>query len=103
MKYANRLTDEELTGLYKSFMGDTDEFVSLDITRSEDNIALEGYIKIPDDDEDAIDGMIEIDEDYEITDYTIKAFHHSGNMTKRFRAYMYNKFGDEYAKDYLLG
>lgn len=102
MKYANKLTNNELIELYKSFMSKDDEFVSLDITRCEDSISLEGYIKIPDDEEDAIDGMIEIDEDYEITDYTIKAFHHSGNMTKQFRMYMYKKFGDEYAKDYLL-
>ena len=80
MKYADKLTDEELTELYKSFMGDNDEFVSLCITRDESSIALEGYIKIPDDEKEG--EWMEIDEDYEITDYTIKAYHHSGNMTK---------------------
>jgi len=103
MKYANKLTDEELTDLYKSFLGKDDEFVDLIITRDENSIALEGHIRIPDDEEDAINGMIEIDEDYEITDYNIKAFNHSGNMTKLFREYMYKKFGSKYAKDYLLG
>lgn len=102
MKYGNKLTDEELTELYKSLLGENDEFVDLSITRDDYSIGLEGHIKIPDDDEDAIDGMIEIDEDYEITDYNIKAFHHSGNMTKRFREYMYEKFGNEYAVDYLF-
>lgn len=105
MKYADKLTDEELTELYKSFMGDKDEFVSLDITRDDNRIALKGYIKIPydyDEDDCVDDDMIEIDEDYEITDYDIKAYHHSGNMTKEYRTYMYNKFGDKYAKDYLL-
>ena len=103
MKYANKLTDEELTCLYKSFLGKDDEFVDLIITRDENSIALEGHIRIPDDEEDAIDGMIEIDEDYEITDYSIKAFHHSGNMTRVFKEYMYKKFKNRYAKDYLLG
>lgn len=103
MKYANKLTDEELTCLYKSFLGKDDEFVDLIITRDENSIALEGHIRIPDDEEDSIDGMIEIDEDYEITDYSIKAFHHSGNMTRVFREYMYKKFKNRYAKDYLLG
>ena len=89
MKYANKLTDEELTYLYKSFLGKDDEFVDLTITRDENSIALEGHIRILDDEEDAINGMIEIDDDYEITDYNIKAFHHSGNMIKPFREYMY--------------
>ena len=35
MKYANELTDEELTDLYKSFLGKDDEFVDLTITRDE--------------------------------------------------------------------
>lgn len=102
MKYVNKLTDEELTDLYKSFLGQDEEFVDLTITRDENSIALEGHIRIPDDEEDSINGMIEIDEDYEITDYSIKAFHHSGNMTRAFREYMYKKFKNRYAKDYLL-
>lgn len=103
MKYVNQLTNEGLTNLYKSFMGKDDEFVDLTITRDENSIALEGHIKILDDEEDTINEMIEIDEDYEVTDYNIKAFHHSGNMTKLFREFMYKKFGNKYAKDYLLG
>lgn len=103
MKYVNQLTDEELTDLYKSFLGKDDEFVDLTITKDENSIALEGHIRIPDDEEESIDRMIEIEEDYEITDYNIKAFHHSGNMTKQFRNYMYKKFKNKYAKDYLLG
>lgn len=102
MKYANKLTDEELTVLYKSFLTKEDEFVDLTITRDNISITLEGHIRIPDDEEETIDGMIEIDEDYEITDYNIKAFHHSGNMTKPFREFMYKKFGNEYAVDYLF-
>ena len=92
----------QITDLYKLFLGKDDEFVDLTITKDETSIALEGHIRIPDDEEDAIDGMIEIDEDYEITDYNIKAFHHSGNMTKLFREFMYKKFGNKYAKDYLF-
>lgn len=103
MKYINKLTDEELTDLYKLFLGKDDEFVDLTIIRYENSIDLEGHIRILDNEEGAINGMIEIDEDYEITDYNIKVFHHSGDMTKLFREYMYKKFGSKYAKDYLLG
>ena len=43
-----------------------------------------------------------IDDDYEITDYNVKEFHHSGDCTPDYRKWMYNKFGDEYARDYLF-
>lgn len=46
--------------------------------------------------------MCEIDEDYSITDFYVKAYHHSGNMNNKFREYMYKKFGAKYAKDYLF-
>ena len=32
-----------------------------------------------------------------------KYYHHLGNCTPNYRKYMYEKFGDEYARDYLLG
>lgn len=43
-----------------------------------------------------------IDGDYEITDYDVKVYHHSRNCTPDYREWMYKKFGDEYAKDYLF-
>lgn len=104
MKWVSKLTDEEITEIYKSFMGETDKFVDLSITRSEDDITLEGHIRIPESDADYADedGMCEIDEDYSITDFYVKAYHHSGNMNNKFRKYMYKKFGTKYAKDYLF-
>ena len=104
MKWVSKLTDEEITEIYKSFMGETDKFVDLSITRSEDDITLQGHIRIPESDADYADedGMCEIDEDYSITDFYVKAYHHSGNMNNKFRKYMYKKFGTKYAKDYLF-
>lgn len=104
MKYASKLTDEELTELYKSFMGEDDKFVDLSITRGETEISLEGHIRIPEDDEEYADedGMCEIEEDYSVSDYHTKAYHHSGCMDKKYREYMYKKFGTKYAEDYLF-
>jgi hypothetical protein len=102
MKYVTQLSDEELTEIYKMFMGEGADFVSLDITRFDDSISLDGYIKIPDDEEEAENGMIEVEDNYEITDYNVKVYCHSGYVTKEFREFMYKKFGDEYAKDYLF-
>lgn len=104
MKYLSKLTDAELTAIYKSFMISTDKFVDLTITRDENSITLEGHICIPEEDEEYADedGYCLIDEDYEITDYDAKAYHHSGNMSYKLREYLYEKFGVEYAKDYLF-
>ena len=49
------------------------------------------------------DGYCKIDEDYSITDYNVQAFHHSGDMSKELRKFLYKKFGIQYAEDFLLG
>lgn len=104
MKWVSKLTDEELTELYKIFMENNDKFVDLSITRDKNDITLEGHIRIPESDIDYADedGMCKIDDDYSITDFYVKSYHHSGNMNNKFREYMYKKFGYKYAKDYLF-
>jgi hypothetical protein len=106
MKYANKLTDEELRELYLSFI-DGAKINELHITKDDCSIAFEGYIEIPEFDEEILkenpNATIVVDDDYELDDFDVKAYHHSGNVTKAYREYMYKKFGDEYAKDYLLG
>lgn len=104
MKYLSKLTDVELTEIYKSFMTSTDKFVDLTITRAENSITLEGHIRILEEDKEYADeeGYCLIDEDYEITDYNAKAYNHSGNMSYKLREYLYGKFGIEYAKDFLF-
>ena len=81
MKYLSKLTDAELTAIYKSFMTSTDKFVDLTIIRDENSITLEGHIRIPEEDKEYVDeeGYCLIDEDYEITDYNVKSYHHSIN------------------------
>ena len=49
MKYANRLTDEELREIY-SLLTDSDKINELNITRNENSIDLEGYIEILEED-----------------------------------------------------
>lgn len=104
MKYLSKLTDAELTAIYKSFMTSTDKFVDLTIIRDENSITLEGHIRIPEEDKEYVDeeGYCLIDEDYEITDYNVKSYHHSENMNYKLREYLYGKFGIEYAKDFLF-
>lgn len=106
MKYANRLTDEELRELYQLFT-DTDATIKeLNIIKDECSIALEGMIEFPEYEEAILrenpNATIITDDDYEITDFEVKVYHHSGYCTSDFRMWMYKKFGNEYARDYLL-
>ena len=107
MKYANRLTDKELKELYQLFTDSDATIKELTITRFDDSISLEGFIEIPEYDEELLkenpNATITIDDDYEIDDYNVKVFHHSGDCNLDYRKWMYKKFGNEYAVDYLLG
>ena len=106
MKYANRLTDEELREVYGLFIDSDGKINELNITRDEYSIGLEGYVEIPEFEKDRLkedsNATLIIDDDYEIRDYDVKVYHHSGNCTLDYRKWMYNKFGDEYARDYLF-
>lgn len=106
MKYANRLTDEELREVYGLFIDSDGKINELNITRDEYSIGLEGYVEIPEFEKDRLkedaNATLIIDDDYEITYYDVKVYHHSGNCTLDYRKWMYNKFGDEYARDYLF-
>ncbi len=106
MKYANRLTDEELREVYGLFINSDGKINELNITRDEYSIGLEGYVEIPEFEKDRLkedaNATLITDDDYEITDYDVKVYHHSGNCTLDYRKWMYNKFGDEYARDYLF-
>ena len=68
-------------------MAPGDKFIDLSITRFDYEIALEGHICIPEEDEEYADedGYCKIDEDYSITDYNVQSFHHSGDMSKELR------------------
>lgn len=98
MKYANRLTDEELREIY-SLLTDSDKINELNITRNENSIDLEGYIEILEEDSNE---TLTVYDDYTIADYNVKVYQHSGYCTLDYRKWMYRKFGDEYARDYLL-
>lgn len=106
MKYANRLTDEELRELYQLFTDSDATIRELNITRYNTSVVIEGVIEFPEYDEEILkenpDATIFTDDDYEITDFEVRVFHHSGNCTPDYRMWMYKKFGDEYARDYLL-
>ena len=107
MKYANRLTDEELKELYQLFTDSDATIKELNITRGDDSVAIEGQIEIPEYEEELLkenpNATIITDDDYEIDDYNVKVFHHSGNCNLDYRKWMYEKFGDNQNDISMLG
>lgn len=106
MKWANQLNEEELKELYILFTDDGATINDLKIVKDDISIGLSGYIEISEWDKDILkenpSATVIIDDDYELDDFNVKVYHHSGNVTRIYREYMYKKFGNEYAKDYLL-
>lgn len=106
LEYANMLTDEELKEIYQLFLCEDERIVCLDISRYDDEIILAGKIEIPEFDEEYLsenpDSTIITDNDYALSDYKVKVYHHSGSCKAIYRKYMLEKFGTDYAVDYLI-
>ena len=106
LKYANRLTDEELKEIYQLFLYEEDKIVSLNIFRYDEEICLEGKIQLPEYDKEYLDvnpyATIVVDNDYDLSDYNVTSYHHSGDCNSIYRKCMLEKFGKDYAVNYLL-
>lgn len=106
LKYANQLSDGQLTEIYQSFLCEDDKIVYLDISRYDDEICLDGKIEIPEFEEEHLKvnphATLVVDNDYALSDYSVKIYHHSGNLNKIYRKYMFDTFGTDYALDFLF-
>lgn len=106
MKYANKLSEKELRELYTLFTDSDAKIYSLDISKDEYTISLDGQIEIPEWEPEYLkedpDATLIVDDNYEIDDYYVKVYDHSGSCTSIYREWMYKKFGDQYAVDFLL-
>ena len=106
LKYVNQLSDGQLKEIYQSFLCEDDKIVYLDISRYDDEICLDGKIEIPEFEEDYLKtnshATLVVDNDYALSDYNVKIYHHSGNLNKIYRKYMLEKFGTGYALDFLF-
>lgn len=106
MKYANKLSDKELRELYTLFTDSDAKIYSLDITKDEYTISLDGQIEIPEWEPEYLkedpNATLIVDDSYEIDDYYVKVYDHSGSCTTIYREWMHKKFGDQYAVDFLL-
>lgn len=77
------------------------ELISIKIIRDESCIHIQSRISFFDED---ISEEIEDDDDYEFRDYNIKSFNSnsSSDMLRNYREYLFKKFRNQYAVDYLL-
>lgn len=103
LRYANRLTDEQLKEIYQSFLCEDDKIILLDISRYDDEICLDGKIEI---EEECLKvnphATLVVYNDYVLSDYNVKIYHHSGNLNEIYRKYMLKTFGADYALDFLF-
>lgn len=106
LKYANQLSDEQLKEIYQSFLCEDDKIVLLDISRYDDEICLDGKIEIPEFEDEYLNvnphATLTVDNDYALSDYNVKIYHHSGNLNEIYRKYMLKTFGTSYALDFLF-
>ena len=107
LKYANQLSDGQLYEIYQSFLCEDDKIIYLDISRYDDEICLDGKIEIPEFEKEHFikvnsPARLVVDNDYSLTDYNVKIYHHSGNLNEIYRKYMLKTFGTDYALDFLF-
>lgn len=102
MKWVSELTDDELKEMYELLLNNEGKIADMRISRDDCDITLEGHIRIP---EEYENDVCIIDRDYILTDFYVRTGYLNDNnkgLSEIFREYMYKKFGDEYAKDYLF-
>lgn len=99
MKWINKLNNKDLEEIYSLFIGENSKIIDLEIFRKGNSIDFYGTIRILCEDEE----YYEVQDDYTITDYRAVVYDHSGSVVLDYRKYMYKKFGEEYARDFLLG
>ena len=106
LKYVNQLSDGQLYEIYQSFLCEDDKIIYLDISRYDDEICLDGKIEIPEFEGEYLKtnphATLIVDNDYSLSDYNVKIYHHSGNLNEIYRKYMLKTFGTEYALDFLF-
>nr|DAI07964.1 MAG TPA: hypothetical protein [Caudoviricetes sp.] len=99
MKWINKLKDKDLEELYSFFNGENFKIIEFNIVRSKHCIELCGKTEFV-----CGDRKYSItDDDYRISDFHAQAYNRSGDTTLEYRLFMYKKFGDEYARDFLFG
>ena len=94
MKYLNLLTDSEIKKLIMNYI--TEPIQNIEIKRSRDYIHVKADVLVD-------DGTVE--DNYYLKDYFVDVVDWAGDTIKslrKYRQFMLDKFGNQYAREYLL-
>lgn len=105
MKYLDQLTDKEIENYYKNSLLEPEAKIKeVKITRTRTEVELYAVVEVPEFEEDLKDEneTTELEDLITLTDYEVIEGRIQRQATKEYRRYMYEKFGNSYAEDFLF-
>lgn len=105
MKYLDQLTDNELIEYYKNSLLEPEGKVKeVKITRTRTEVELYAVVEVPEFEEElkSVQATTELEDLITFTDYEVIEGRIQRKATKEFRKYMYEKFGNSYAEEFLF-
>lgn len=105
MKYLDQLTDKEIENYYKNSLLEPEGKVKeIKITRTRTEVELYAIVEVPEFEEELkeVQETTEIEDLITLTDYEVIEGRIQRKATKEYRKYMYEKYGKQYAEDFLF-
>lgn len=105
MKYINQLTNQEIVDCYKDNLLEPEGKVKeAKVTRTKTDLELYAIVEVPEFEEElkAEQETTEIEDLITFTDYEVIEGKIQRKATKKYRRFMYEKFGKQYAEDFLF-
>ena len=96
MKYISQLTDKEIKTFFELQMPPNADLISFELEKDPVRCNISAVIQAPE--KTYVEHI-----HWHITDFEIEDFCSYGENTRAFRALMYERFGTEYAEDFLIG
>lgn len=105
MKYINQLNDEQIVELVKIYCGENEFRRVSSFNRDDNEIDITVEIEFEDDDTGE---TVNCEDSYTLKDYNVIVHSWSGDESAKkclilYRQWLLNKFGNQYAVDYLVG
>lgn len=105
MKYINQLTDKEIVEYYKNNLLEPEGRIKeTKVTRTKTDIELYTITEVPEFEEElkSEQETTEIEDLITFTDYEVIEGKIQRKATKEYRKFMYERFGKQYAEDFLF-
>lgn len=105
MKYLDQLTDKEIENYYKTKLLEPEAKIQdIKITRTRTEVELYAVVEVPEFEEELKDEneTTELEDLITFTDYEVIEGRIQRKATKEYRKFMYEKYGKQYAEDFLF-